>query len=523
MVFTLPLRLALIAILALALSTAPAPAAPATQVPAASSADTSLLKAADLEADAAILRRAYEQLHPGLYRYNTRPQMDQHFEALQTRLNHDQSLKDAYLAFSLFAAEVKCGHTYANFFNQDESVARPLFKSPTRVPFYFTWIDRHMVVTQDFTPDHSLPRGTRILEINGNSTASILTRLLAIARADGSNDAKRIGSLDVTGDSLYETFDIYFPLFFPQKTTAMQLTILKPGADHNAKVRVEALTYEERIAPIKEREEARKGGDDVLFEWKYLPDGSAYLRMPTWALYDSKWDWKTWLNARLDELADKEVPAFLIDLRGNEGGLDIGDLILQRLVTDKVAITSLHRLVRYRQLPADLAPYLQTWDSSFKDWGKAAVDLPTPWPTAPPVPYLQLTKYDDDPAGDAILPAGKHYPGKVYVVVDATNSSATFQFAQIIQQQALGTLVGSPTGGSQRGINGGAFFFLHLPNSKIELDLPLIGTFPPAPMPDAGLTPDIPAIPTENDIAQSHDASLTAITRQIQKTANPDD
>ncbi len=520
MVSTLPLRLALHAIFALAMSTAPALAA--TQAPAAPPAESQLLKTAGLEADAAILRRAYEQLHPGLYRYNTRSQMDQHVEGLQTRLNHDQSLKDAYLAFSLFAAEVKCGHTYANFFNQDDSVASQLFKSPTRVPFYFTWIDRHMVVTQDFTPDHSLPRGTRIVEINGNATSSILSRLLTIARADGSNDAKRIASLEVSGDSLYETFDIYFPLFFPQKATTLQLTILKPGQDRNLKIRAEALTYEERIAPIKEREEARKGGDEVLFEWKYLLDGSAYLRMPTWALYDSKWDWKTWLNARLDELADKEVPAFLIDIRGNEGGLDIGNLILQRLVTEKVAITSLHRLVRYRQVPADLAPYLKTWDPTFKDWGKTAVDLPTPWPTAPPVPYLQLTKYDDDASGDAILPAGKHYPGKVYVLVDATNSSATFQFAQLIQQQALGTLVGSPTGGSQRGINGGAFFFLHLPNSKIELDLPLIGTFPPAPMPDAGLTPDIPAIPTENDIAQSHDASLTAITRQIQKTANPD-
>ena len=515
MVLTFALRLAFLSVLTLY------PGIAFTQTPVPPSENT-LLKAADLEADAAILRRAYEQLHPGLYRYNTKSQMDQHFEGLQTRLNHDQSLKDAYLAFSLFAAEVKCGHTYANFFNQDEAVASQLFQSPTRVPFYFTWYDRHMVVTQDFTPDHSLPRGTRILEINGNSTANILSRLLTIARADGSNDAKRIASLEVSGDSLYETFDIYFPLFFPQKTTALQLTILKPDADHNTRLRVEALTYEQRIAPIKEREEARKGGDEVLFEWKYLPDGSAYLRMPTWALYDSKWDWKTWLNARLDELADKEVPAFLIDIRGNEGGLDVGNLILQRLVTDKVAITSLHRLVRYRQVPADLAPYLKTWDPTFKDWGKAAVDLPAPWPTAPSVPYLQLTKYDDDGSGDAILPAGKHYPGKVYVLVDATNSSATFQFAQIIQQQALGTLVGSPTGGNQRGINGGAFFFLHLPNSKIELDLPLIGTFPPAPMPDAGLTPDIAAIPTENDIAQSHDAALTAITRQIQKTANPD-
>ena len=45
------------------------------------------------------------------------------------------------------------------------------------------------------------------------------------------------------------------------------------------------------------------------------------------------------------------------------------------------------------------------------------------------------------------------------VLVNAANSSATFQFAKLVKDNQLGTLVGQPTGGNQRGINGGAFFF----------------------------------------------------------------
>ena len=48
-------------------------------------------------------------------------------------------------------------------------------------------------------------------------------------------------------------------------------------------------------------------------------------------------------------------------------------------------------------------------------------------------------------------------------------------------------LVGQPTGGNQRGITGGAFFFLRLPNSKIEVDVPLIGQYPATEQPDGGL------------------------------------
>ena len=45
-----------------------------------------IIKSADLESDAAILRKAYEALHPGLYRYSSKAEMDAKFDALQKSL-----------------------------------------------------------------------------------------------------------------------------------------------------------------------------------------------------------------------------------------------------------------------------------------------------------------------------------------------------------------------------------------------------------------------------------------------------
>jgi len=103
------------------------------------------------------------------------------------------------------------------------------------------------------------------------------------------------------------------------------------------------------------------------------------------------------------------------------------------------------------------------------------------------------------------------------VIVDANNSSATFQFAQVVQRNKLGTLVGQPTGGSQRGINGGAFFFLRLPKSQIEMDLPLIGSFPVSAQPDAGLTPDVLVTPALQDIINRRDVELARILSDIRQ------
>ena len=509
------LKIASFFLAAISLFGAPAfPQTPAVNAPPP--ARSKLISSADLETDLAILRKAYQELHPGLYRYNSKAEMDARFDALKKEFAQDQTLAEAYLLLSEFAAHIKCGHTYPNFFNQKKSVVEALFQGQDRVPFYFRWFGARMIVIEDFTHEKLFPRGSEVLSINGTSSNEILRRLMTVARADGANDAKRKSYLEVTGDSEYEAFDIYFPLFYPPKSTSMTFDVRRPGETTTHRAAATALTFAERIAPIKSREADRKGGDQVLFEWKYLDDGSAFLRMPTWALYDSKWDWKAWLNERLDELAAKNPPALIIDLRGNEGGEDIGDEILKRISPKDLTISNYRRLVRYRATPPELDRFLDTWDPSFKKWGDSAQELSKPWPTAPPVHYFALNRYADDASGNDLIPAaGKPYRGKVFVIVDSNNSSATFQFARLVQEKKLATLVGENTGGNLRGINGGAFFFLRLPKSGIEMDLPLIGTFPESPQPNSGLQPNIVVSPSVEDLIAGRDPALKKISERI--------
>ena len=477
---------------------APAPSRPANDSPPA-------ISARELQADFAILKRAYEELHPGLYRYNTKEQMAANFNSLAAELNRDLTLQQAYLAFSTFLAKIKCGHSYPNFYNQPKAVAQTLFQSQRRVPFYFRWVNRRMIVTRDFSADKRLPPGTEVLAVNGVPVKAILARLLTVARADGSNDAKRISYLEVSGESNYEAFDIYFPMFFPQSGGEMELQIKSPAAPGKAAVRVRALTYEERLAPIKAETEARRGSEQ-LWEFKFLDERTAYLRMPTWAVYNSKWDWEGFLGNVFDQLGQKNTANLVIDLRGNEGGASVGDLILSRLVRRDLRLDHFKRLVRYRKVSEDLLPYLHTWDRSFENWGASAIDLGNGFYTL---------KRDDDRDGKIIKASDRPFEGRTFVLVDASNSSATFEFAQALQQNKLATLVGQPTGGNQRGINGGAFFFLRLPNSKIAIDLPLIGFYPDGARPDAGLRPEILVEPRAEEIARGIDAELKALKRRL--------
>ncbi len=503
------IALALVPTCALATLTPPASVAP---TPASSAATR--LPAAGLQRDIDILERAYLQLHPGLYRYNTPAQVHAHFATLRRALDHDATLAEAYLAFSRFAATVRCGHTYANFYNQSKTVTAALLESPTRVPFQFRWLDGTMVVTRNMSVDATLVPGTRVLAIDGVPTPRILAAMMAIARADGGNDAKRIASLEVRGFDRYETFDVYLPLLFPQVGSRQQLRLQSPGDSAPRTITVVALTQAQRLASrdapaASTASPAASAGAKPAPPWtlSFVDGGVALLQMPTWALYDDASDWQGWLDAMFARADLRAAPALVIDLRGNEGGLDVGQAILAHLVDRPLVLPGVLRKTRYRRIPADLRPFLDTWDRSFDDWGASATALGDG--------FYRLQSEGERADGERIAPVLSRFAGGVAVLVGAGNSSATFEFARAIRQARLGLLVGQPTGGNLRGINGGAFYFLRLPNSGIELDLPLVGQFSTTPQPDAGIVPDVLVPVTVADIAAGRDAELAAALEAV--------
>ncbi|AXK71185.1 peptidase S41 [Lysobacter sp. TY2-98] len=470
--------------------------------PAAPAVETRI-EGAGLVHDVDLLQSAYERLHPGLYRSTTPARMARDFDALRDELRGGATLAQAYMAFSRLAAQVKCGHTYTNFHNQPEAIRSALFEAGRgRVPFHFRWVDQRMIVVRAAASAPDLAPGTEVVSINGVPVREVLAALLPYTRADGANDAKRIAQLQVLGDEKYEPFDVFFALAFPAPGDMFDLVVLRPGETTPQQMRVPGLAWPERLAM---RPAVREGG--APWRLDRTRSGFAVLDMPTWALYDTPWDWKAFLTDTFVQLERDHVPALVIDLRANEGGMDIGDGLLAHLIDRPVQRPFYRQLVRYRSVPADLRPHLDTWDRSFDDWGADAIPFD--------VRYYQLTRWHPASPGEPIAPEAPHYSGRVYVLTSATNSSATFQFAQLLHASGRGTLVGEPTGGNLRGINGSAFYFLRLPHSGIELDLPLVAQVSDSPQPDGGVAPDIVAVPDRASIAAGRDVALEAVAKDL--------
>lgn len=445
------------------------------------------LPATAIRDDLLLLGAIYGRLHPGLHRYLP----SGGWEALVGRAvawaDRERTPGDVFLMLARLTAAVRCGHSHASPFNQRRIVAEQLLGRPDRLPLCTRWVGERLVVTDGL--DSGVARGSAILAVDGIATARLRAGMLPLTRADGHNDAKRLVQLELHRGDRFALFDVLRPLLHPTRADGTAVLRLRDAGGTIRTLAVPTGADGQRGQPTNQ--DAQQGWRFQLGE-----DGVGVLTMPDWALYNSKWDWQHFLDETVDSLIAAGARALVIDLRENEGGLDCGDPLLARLVATPLPALPGRRLVRYRETPVEWRPLLDTWDPSFHTLGKDATPAADGFFALPP-------------AADAtIVPTGRRFAGKVVALVGPVCSSATFQFAERLRRVG-GTLVGEPTGGNRRGINGGGFFFVRLPGTGLEVDLPLIGYFPTTPQPDAGLLPDVPVAPSLADIAAGRDPALT--------------
>ena len=456
--------------------------------------------------DFKILKRGLKALHPGLYRYSDSLTMEQYFNELEGKLNREHTIGSAYLEISKFLAKIKCGHTYANFWNQPEIVKASVIDNNNKVPFTFRVIQKRMIVMQNSSENELLDPGAEVTHINGVPVSAILDQLITTIKSDGSNDFQRIYETQLFGLDTYESFDIYFPLLFPPNNGEYEIKGVNIKNKTPFSTSVKSVSRKERLELLTKKYGPQPDTYDGLWEFKLLDDQTAYLKMGTFVTWKMKMNWKKFIADAFATVREKGIQHLIIDIRGNGGGdPSVGGVVASYLIEASIEVENYQPWLRYDKVPEDLLPFVGTWDNSYKDLTKKVKSLEGGYYT-----------WKKEEAMLVIKPEKKPFKGSTYLLVDAANSSATFTLAMNAKKYGIATLVGEPTGGNKRGINGGMMFFTNLPNSKIEFDIPLMAYMPGQPQPDEGIFPDVEVSPKVEDVANGVDTVLEAALELVE-------
>jgi len=461
-----------------------------------------LLTAQQLQADFAVLQKAYKTLHPGLYKYADSATIDRYFADCQRELNHDQSLADAYLSIMKLTARFKCGHSYPNFYNQQGDV-KALFEQKNCLPFWFRLVENRMIVTH--STDAAVPVGVEVVSINGVSVGKIIEMMLPLVRADGANNGKRLNLLQITGNN-QEYFDVLLPLLFPTPKPAFMLKLTDLRIKKSSVVSVNSMVHSARNAAIKQQNAAQK---DSVATFGWLDATTARMTVNSLASWDNSFKFGKFYDAAVTEFNQKKGQNLILDLRNCEGGdLWNGKQLIRHLISKPIIINEQQDCWAYVSIDSSLSQYIDN------QWAYQ-------WRYRNANDFIRLPsgqyRGKKDGNGQRLDPSDNHLTGRVFLLTSATNSSAAWQLAAVMREHNLATLVGQETGGNQKGITAGALFFMLLPNTKIEVDVPLIGMnyAEAAKRPDAGIQPDVLVKPTVEAVVRGTDQELDAVKALI--------
>jgi C-terminal processing protease CtpA/Prc len=459
--------------------------------------------------DVRILKSSLIALHPALTKYRTQAEIDDAFARFEQRGKAAKTSSMMYLAATELAAAIRCGHTWTNVLNQSGGSKAALLDAANKLPFTMTLVeDRWLVLASAVA---SIKAGDEIVAVNGFKAHDMVKMMMPYLRADGNSDGKRLRQLGHDRND-FSQMDIVWPLLSPPQAGRYDLQIRR-----TVKGKDQFFTRQEKAITIAARDKilARQGLPALDETWRFKIEGQvAYLYLPTFSFWNSKFDWNQFIDQSFATLQEKHISYLVIDIRDNEGGDGaIGGKLLSHLVKQPFAFVSDQSITNYERVPYKLARYLDTWDYSFFDrTGK--VEKITEGTAKG---KYQVTSR----AGlvQTIAPVAKPFQGKVFLLISAENSSATFQLAKLSQESGAAILVGQATGGNQRGLNGGELTWVNLPNSGVAVDIPLLATRYTETTPDASITPDIQIKRTFAARHAGRDVEIEAVRAIIQQTS----
>jgi Peptidase family S41 len=492
------MRILMTGLFALTLGTAviaaPEPASPVT-----------MLSTEQAKVDIALMRRGLEIVHPGLTRYTSKRDIDAAFAKLESMAKTPVNTLTLHREMALMLAQIHCDHTKAEM---SDALSEYREKNATHLPLRFRLIEGRMIVVSNDGQAGVPPVGSEILSINGKPVPSLLVTLGKAVAYDGDTDQAIAVKLSDDSDLMGDDFNENYPSFFGFPK-AWDIVWKPVGAEKQTSASLRPISFdswtkmEAHGAPF--RSDFYKSID-----WSIEGD-TARLKIGTFVNYRNPVETTAFIGSFFKTMKANDTQHLILDLRGNGGGSEDVSVALGRYLFEAPLVWTkplLYKAIRYGDLPE----YINSWgdrDALFNP--DAALFTKTAEGMFERKVDLAAPESDD---GNTLIEhkpvADLHFGGKLTLLTDARNGSATTRLIAQFKEKRAARLVGEDSSGSAEGPTAGHLFVVTLPNSGLKLRIPnawnrtTIDNF----VPRRGVRVDELVVPTIADFAVGRDRQL---------------
>jgi len=329
-------------------------------------------------------------------------------------------------------------------------------------PLTVKLIEGQVLETGSYHAFNEIPRGSRILAINGRP----LDEIIGMMRKTTSADALNPNFIDA---QIMKRFSMFYASIYGLPAQ-YEIRYLPPENSARPEIQTRILTPAD-IESVRKVVFAHFNHPPLGFE--IIEDKeTAVLTIPTFIYYDSVAYFGRFMDSCFHLISARHIGHLILDLRGNDGGDPFCSSIL--------------------------LSYLQPH----------------------PVPYFADSYGKYGPLSEPLPLPENHFTGRLYTLVDGSCGSTNGHFCALLKYHRIGKFVGTPTGATYK-CNAGRNTEFRLQHTQMILTIGR-STYSAAVkgMVKTAIPPDIPVRETPEDFLQHRDVYLEIAFHQIEMDNN---
>ena len=475
-----------------------------------------------VKADVDFAYEKLQKLHPHLYWYISKKDLDFKFDSLKTTITKPLMAKDFYRKLAPVISQIKEGHL--RLVSRGKRLTKQEIKNLEKqkgLLSQFNFVldkDRIFVIDNaQKVPDMNV--GTEILKIKDIPAKDLLQKYKPLVNSDGEN----------------QTFQKYmlarrWPLYFTAENGILDSVKLETKYQNEVKtfyLKRGKITKEEKKIEETSNKKATKSTKGKTQDYNIITktynrdlqfptkDSTvAYMKIKTFSGTYSKKFYKE----SFATLKNSPAKYLILDVRDNLGGslYEINNLYSYLVAEhfqfikdiEVTSRTSMFQADYFRGISPLLAPF-------------AAVAYPVYLlGTAFSVKKKEAKFYLKNNGIFALKkPKKDNFKGKIYVLINGSSFSAASILPSKLKDEKRAFLVGEETGGANDGTVAGQYSTEKLPNSKLFLPIGLMLIQPNIDFTNTkkGVTPDFEIIPSFQEVLEKKDVQLNWIMKEIEK------
>lgn len=473
-----------------------------------------------LKSDVDLAYEKLQELHPELYWYIDKEDLDYKFDSLKTTINSPLNPSEFYQKLAPVVSEVRQGHLRVSL--PARRYSRKEMRGLKNQKGLFGRMDyvvdkNRLFVIENKEDFENIEVGTEILEIKDEPVEKYLKKYRKMVNSDGYNT----------------TFHKYYlaklwPAVFTIENGILDSVKLKTKFNEEIKERyihrektskTEKKKEKEKIKELEKKDENKNRDYNVQTksfnrDLQFLDKDStiAYIKIKTFSGIASKHFYKESFN----KIKQHEAKYLILDIRDNFGG----------------SLSEINNLYSYLAIEDfKFIKDVEVTDKNSMSKANYFSQIPTIWKPVAAIfyPYylIKYTAATKERNGKYYLmnkrlyknntPKENAFGGKIYVLINGGSFSAASILPAKLKGDERAILVGEETGGANDGTVAGRYSTVKLPHSKLKIPIGLMLIQPniEASNTQKGVTPHVEIIPTLQQILEKDDVQLDWVMKDI--------